>query len=192
MSTDQHIVEITEKKAARLPVPGLIRKGLTHWRLIPGAPWREELQAGLDLSGLRKLRLEVAIDAKEIEIALAGHLGATVTQPCIVSLEPVTTRLQEPVTRRYVADLPEPEGDDVEMPEDDSLEPLGAVIDLAALLSEALALALPLYPRAAGAGMVETGSTQSPLPPPTDDAAKPFAGLKGLRDALKKPRASGD
>ena len=44
-----------------------------------------------------------------------------------------------------------PDGDEVEMPEDDTVEPMPEVIDLAEVAAEALALALPLYPRAPGA-----------------------------------------
>jgi uncharacterized metal-binding protein YceD (DUF177 family) len=68
-----------------------------------------------------------------------------------VTLTPVRAVIDEPVRRRYVADLPQPDGDEVEMPEDDTLEPMPEVIDLAEVAAEALALALPLYPRAPGA-----------------------------------------
>jgi uncharacterized metal-binding protein YceD (DUF177 family) len=62
------------------------------------------------------------------------------------------------------------------MPEDDTVDALGAEIDLPAILGEALVLALPLYPRAPGADL-----------PAAADAAterRPFAGLAALRDRL--------
>ena len=43
---------------------------------------------------------------------------------------------------------PEPEGGEVEMPQDDATEALGDTIDLHGLFAEALALALPDFPRA--------------------------------------------
>ena len=73
-------------------------------------------------------------------LAAGGGLGATVTQACVVTLAPVITRIEETVTRRYLADMPEPEGEEVEMPEDDSAEPLPVIIDPGAVMIEALAL----------------------------------------------------
>ncbi len=84
---------------------------------------------------------------------LEAKLGATVVQPCVVTAEPVTTRIDDPVTRRYLAQMPEPQGDEVEMPEDDSAEPLPDVLDLSAVMAEALALALPLYLTSARCGI---------------------------------------
>ncbi len=60
-------------------------------------------------------------------------------------------RIDDTVRRRFVADLGTPEGDESEMPEDDTVEPMPEVIDLAEIAAEALMLALPEYPRAPGA-----------------------------------------
>ncbi len=85
------------------------------------------------------------------DFALEGHLTARVTQPCVVTLEPVLTLVEREVSRRYLAEFEQPtEAEAAEMPEDDSAEPLGDVIDPAAVMIEDLALALPDYPRAAG------------------------------------------
>lgn len=121
------------------------------------------------------------------DVVLEARLRATAVQPCIITLAPVTTRIDAPVLRRYFSQMPEPEGDEVEMPEDDSAEPLPAVIDLAEVLAEALTLALPLYPRAPGA---ELGAVQAVAPgaePLNDEKVRPFAGLGALRDRLAKP-----
>jgi uncharacterized metal-binding protein YceD (DUF177 family) len=146
------------------------------------------LAAELGLSGLRKLSFKGRLRAEgSRDWRLDGHLGATVTQPCVVTLSPVTTRLEEPVTRRFLAHMPEPDdAEEVEMPEDETIEPLGAVIDLEAVIAEALALALPLYPRAEGAELDEMVVTEPGAAPLRDEDVKPFAGLAGLRDALKK------
>jgi len=55
-------------------------------------------------------------------------------------------------------------------------------------MAEALALALPLYPRAPDADLGEAVFTTPGQAPMTHEAAKPFAGLAdltGLRGALK-------
>ena len=64
----------------------------------------------MDLLGLRKLRFAGRLTAEgRARLAAGGDAGPTVVQPCVVTAEPVTTRLDEPVTRRYLADMPEPE-----------------------------------------------------------------------------------
>jgi uncharacterized metal-binding protein YceD (DUF177 family) len=118
---------------------------------------------------------------------LRGRLGATVVQPCVVTLEPVTTRIEAPVERLYQADWVEPEAEEAESPEDDRIEALPEVLDLGALIEEALALALPLYPRAAGVELGEAIYTEPGAAPLTDEAARPFAGLKGLIDKADDP-----
>jgi uncharacterized metal-binding protein YceD (DUF177 family) len=90
------------------------------------------------------------------------------------------------VRRLYDADLPEIEEDEIEMPEDDSVEKLTGVIDIGAVMAEALALAIPVYPRKTDADLGETIFAGPGIEPMSDDDARPFAGLAGLRDALKK------
>ena len=50
----------------------------------------------------------------------------------------------------------------------------------------ALALALPLYPRAEGADLAQAQFAGPGVTPMTDEDARPFAGLKDLRDKLDK------
>lgn len=157
-----------------------------RFELVPDADELRKARADLDLHGLRKVRLTGQIDPLEgRDWALSARLGATVTQSCIVTAEPVNTRLEEDVKRSYLAELEEPEdGSEIEMPEDDTLEPLPRSLDLMALLHEALALALPQYPRAEGASFEGAILTEPGSAPLTDDDVKPFAGLAGLRDKL--------
>ncbi len=179
-----------ELTADRVTVAALPRDG-TAIRLEPGPKTLQRLAAELQLLGLRKLRLEGRLEPEGggRDWRLTGHLGATVVQPCTVTLEPVTTRLEEPVTRRFVEgwEAPEP-GTETEMPEDDSTEPLSREIDLAAVLTEALALALPLYPRADAASFAPVAVAEPGQTPMTDEDAKPFAGLAALRAQLTEAR----
>ena len=135
---------------------------------------------------VRKLRFEGEIAPEgPTDLRLTATLGATVVQPCVVTLEPVTTRIDESVSRLFSTEIPEiPEGDEVEMPEDDTVEPLPAAINLAQIAEEALALAAPAYPRAEGAELGVTQFTEAGKEAMSDDDAKPFAGLKALRDKL--------
>ncbi|MEM8631779.1 MAG: DUF177 domain-containing protein [Pseudomonadota bacterium] len=141
----------------------------------------------LGITAVRKLRFEgeLAPEGKS-DWRLTGHLGATVVQPCVITLEPVTTRLEEPVERRYLAAFSLPEdGSETEMPEDDSAEELPETLDLGAVIAEAVALALPPYPRVDGAEGGEMVFTEPGKTAMTDDAAKPFASLGALRARMK-------
>ena len=71
------------------------------------------------------------------------------------------------------------------MPEDDTAEPLPEVIDLTEVTREALALALPLYPRAPGAELGEAVFAAPGTAPIRDEDLKPFAGLAALKAKLE-------
>jgi uncharacterized metal-binding protein YceD (DUF177 family) len=170
-----------------LRVADLSQTVATDFDLRPDAAVMQALAADLGLSGLRKLRFAGRIAAQGTrDWRLSGRLGATVVQTCVVTLDPVTTRIDTDVQRLFVAGLTDPQGDEAEMPEDDEIEALGAWIDPGAVMAEALALALPLYPRAKGAALGDAVFTTPGQAPMRDEDTRPFAGLSGLREALKK------
>jgi len=155
--------------------------------LAPEAGARAEIAARLGLNALRKLSFRGKLRPEGArDWVLEAVIGATVVQPCVVTLAPVTTRIDEPVTRRFLAEMPEmPEGEEAEMPEDDSAEPLPEVLDLEQVMEEALALALPLFPRAADAELSAANFAAPGVTPMTDEEAKPFAGLEALKKRLE-------
>lgn len=166
----------------------------TPFELIPTAAECKAIAADLGLPALRKVRFKGALMARgKRDWQLKAQLGATVVQECVVTLDPVTTRIEEPVSRRWVRDLPELEaGDEVEMPDDETLEQLGTEIDLGEVLTESLALALPLFPRADGAELDQTNFAAPGVAPMSDEDARPFAGLSALRDQLAGKSNSDD
>lgn len=142
--------------------------------------------AELGLEGLRKLSFTGDVrPAGKRDWQLNARLGATIEQTCAVSLAPVRTRIESEVTRRFVSELDMPDAPELEMPEDDSIEPLGAWIDPEAVMIEALSLEIPPYPRADGVTFEDAQFAATNVVPLTDETAKPFAGLAGLRDKLK-------
>jgi uncharacterized metal-binding protein YceD (DUF177 family) len=162
------------------------------FRLEPDAEARGETARSLGIEAVRKLRFEGEIaPSGRNDWHLRGTLGATVVQPCVVTLSPVTTRIDTQVSRRYLADFVEPEEEEAEMPEDDTEEPLPERLDLAAVMLEALALALPDYPRADGAELGEANFAAAGVAPMTDADAKPLAGLAALRDRLREEGGDG-
>jgi len=154
--------------------------------LAPDAQARESLAEDLGAKGLRKLRFKGNIaPLGKSDWQLTASLGASLTQSCVITLDPVTTRIDEPVTRQYLAQMPELSTDEeIEMPEDDTAEPLPVSIDLAHIMAEALSLAAPAFPRIEGATHKNQAFSEPGTEPLTEEAAKPFANLK---DLMKKP-----
>ncbi|WP_424942826.1 YceD family protein [Aliiroseovarius crassostreae] len=171
-----------------LRVADLTANETTAFELVLTPDQCAAIAADIDLPALRKVRFTGSLSPMgKRDWKLTGHLGATVTQDCVVTLAPVTTRIEEDVTRQWIAGLVvAPEGDEVEMPEDVTQEKLGDVIDLGDVLVEALALALPLYPRAEDAALPAQNFAEPGVTPMTDEAARPFAGLADLRSKLAK------
>lgn len=151
--------------------------------LEPDADARAELARALGVSGLRKVKLEGRLSPDgDLDLKLDARLGATVLQDCVATGDPVTTRIEEQVTRLYVHDLPVPEGDEIEMPADENADPLPTTLDLEEVLAEALALTLPPWPRVEGADPVSVSVSEPGKSPMTDDEARPFAALKALQE----------
>lgn len=159
----------------------LPQRKATHVRLVPDAGQLEDLADRLSVDAFRKVRLDLDLSpGPGRDWTLTGTLGATVVQPCRVTTDPVTTRIEETVARRYTPDLTTPEGEEVEM-DDDTLEVLPAMLDLGDVLEEALALAIPEFPRSDGADELDMTAAPDGAEPLTDEAVKPFAGLAALK-----------
>ncbi|MGA7490050.1 MAG: DUF177 domain-containing protein, partial [Xanthobacteraceae bacterium] len=112
-------------------------------------------------------------------LRVVGRVSATVGQTCVVTLEPVENEIDEAIDVVFVpaAALPATaaeEGGELEVPAEDAPEPLvGGRIDLGAIATEFLTLAIDPYPRKPGATFE---------PPSADgDSAHPFAALAGLK-----------
>ncbi|APX90890.1 hypothetical protein BV394_01105 [Brevirhabdus pacifica] len=169
-------------------VADLATRKPNRFNLQPAAADLPPLAEELGISAVEGLSFSGTLQAKgKSEWVLKGRLKARVVQPCVVTTEPVTTAIDEEVTRRFLPDLPDEGAEgEVEMPEDETLEVLGRFIDPGQVMREALALALPLYPRRKGAALGEAVFAQPGVEPLTDEALRPFAGLSDLRDRLKK------
>ena len=113
-------------------------------------------------------------------IAALLTLRATVTQICVVTLEPFAEHIEEEADLRFVpaalSHRAKDESDDEEDVTPESFDSPDEIffendqVDLGAALSEQLALGLNPYPRKPGAALPETA---------TDNSANPFAALAG-------------
>jgi uncharacterized metal-binding protein YceD (DUF177 family) len=149
---------------------------------------QEAAAATLKILGVAKMRFRGGIaPLGKADWELSGEVGATVTQECVLTLATVRTRIDEQVYRIFRKNMPEFEdGSVVELDMDENEEPLGAEIDLSAIALEAVALALPPYPKAEGAELEKTVFSGADVTPMTDEDAKPFASLAALKDKLQE------
>lgn len=159
---------------------------LTTFKLDVSAEDRTRLAAELGISGIKKLAFEGRLIPQDRrDWTLEAKLGATVVQPCVATLAPVTTRIDEGVTRRYMAQIPEIDGGSEEEMPDEDIEALPQYLDLWELVAEALSLALPAWPRASDEALGEYVVTEPGKEVMNSEAAKPFAGLAALRNSLQ-------
>jgi len=157
--------------------------------LAPDAAACKAIADDLGLLALANLRFagEVRPEGRD-DLRLEARLQERVTQPCVISLAPVSSRIDVVVTRQYVTALPTPPAGETEMPEDDETEPMPERIDPAEIMHEALMLALPDYPRAKDEELGEiTAVPPGATPLQAEAPPKPFAGLAALKQALEAP-----
>jgi uncharacterized metal-binding protein YceD (DUF177 family) len=170
-----------------LRVTRLSAKVPTTFDILPDAAIRAALAKELGIIAVEYLTFRGTLTpVGRRDFTLQANLSARVVQPCVVTLQPVTTVIGDTVLRRFSQDYAEPTGDEVEL-QDDTIEPLPEVIDIGAVAVEALALLLPEYPRAKdavfkGPGLEQAGDDGDA------DRPKPFAGLADL--AAKLARAT--
>lgn len=111
-------------------------------------------------------------------IRVEGSVTASVTQKCIVTLDPVAAEIQEDIVAEYGPD----EADlDLELTLDDEDPPEAfdnGAVDLGELTAQHLSLALDPFPRAAGAKIEEEGLTEEVT---IDAPNNPFAALSALK-----------
>lgn len=169
----------TPSYAHRLRVAHLNPRAPNPVDLAPDAEARAAIAAELDLLDLPALGFSGKLVARGNDAwELTARLVARVVQPCVVTMAPVSTPIDEEVRRIFTPHLAAPTEEEIEMP-DDEIEPLGQFIDAGAVMIEALSLALPLYPRAEGAEPFEASTDDAP-DDEAGDTRKPFAGLGDL------------
>jgi uncharacterized metal-binding protein YceD (DUF177 family) len=117
-------------------------------------------------------------------LCVEGSFAATVTQACVVTLEPVKSDIDEAFSVTYTNAAPSKTDEETGLAEDGEEGPEalhGTVIDLGEAVSQHLALALDPYPRAPGATL------DAVLPQSPEDEERPpsaFAALAALRKRM--------
>jgi uncharacterized metal-binding protein YceD (DUF177 family) len=128
---------------------------------------RTGLARRFGLRAIDALAAEVRLVPLGRSIRLDATLEAEVVQECVVTLQPVPSRLREHFTLLYGEGSTDPDDDAV-------VEPLsGETIDIGEAVAQQLSLALDPYPRAPGAAL-DRRWTGEP------EAESPFAALARL------------
>ena len=142
---------------------------------------REAIAAQIGVTAVDRLQVKLQAVRFRGGMRVTGQLRALVTQPSVVSLEPVTEEIEEAIDRIFLPGVEKAfagkadaevfvdlEGDDVP----DHFE--GNEADLSDLIIETLALGIDPYPRLEGESVGIAGD-------PDDEDDSPFAGLKALK-----------
>jgi len=147
--------------------------------LVADARTRE---AVAKLAGLRSLpRLEAQFELTPRDrngLQVTGTISATVGQDCVITLEPIENEIAEQVDLVFAPPaaptIVDEEGKRVEVTPVDAPEPLiGDLVDLGAITTEFLMLAIDPYPRKAGVAFE--------APAKEADTGGPFAVLAALK-----------
>lgn len=139
----------------------------------------------LDLVALDRLTLAYRLERRGGgRLLLTGTLRATVTQTCVISLDPVESRIEVPVEMEFwpAALIAESERNAAETGGSGLLDWPEAIldgwIDLGPVIYESLATALDPYPKREGARF---GWAEGPGPEAETAKTGPFAALAALK-----------
>lgn len=142
-----------------------------HVELSADAAVRDAVAKAAGLRALPSLTATFDLARRGRGVEVTGRIEAAVGQTCVVTLEPVESRVSEPVELLFVPPSDPALSEDV--PPETIID---GTIDLGAVAVEFLMLGIDPYPRKNGSRFVN--------PATTDTASSPFSSLENL---IKKP-----
>lgn len=151
--------------------------GPEHVAIEATAAERGALAEALDLVALGSLTADVTVTPWRGEgVRVAGTVLGTVTQACVVTLEPVESTVEERFDVRLHPDILASTEIDLDPAAPDPPEQLETdQVDVGAIVLEHFVLGIDPYPRAAGAAF----EAEPDAPEPS-----PFAALASLKNSL--------
>lgn len=154
-----------------------LARGPVRRRLEPDAAQRVTLAKTLGLDALESLSADVVVSPWLDGAEISGRFTAQVVQTCGVTLDPFEQTLAGEVFVRVLPagspNAPVVDSEEIDLEADDPPDLLdGEEIDLAAYVTEHVALEVDPFPRKPGAVFE---------PPVAEEETSPFAVLKGLK-----------
>ena len=155
-------------------VEPLPRDGL--FREIEATPAERAALARLNgLPDIASLTAKLSVAKWRRGVSVEGEFSARLTQTCVVSLEPFDIAIDEPIDAKFLrAGDRKPAPETFGGEEDEADEIVDGRIDLGALVSEFLTLALDPYPRKPGVDFAPPAADLKP--------DNPFDALRALSD----------
>lgn len=177
-----------------LPRPhdvGRLVRAPAHLTIEADAEELTRLAAFLGILAVHRVTAELEVGPwRSVGVKVEGTVEAALEQECIVTLEPVVTRVEEAVSMRLMpGDDPRSGGGEVDIDplgRDDPDTFSGRTIDLGAIVVEHIVLGLDPYPRAPGVTFEEASGAYPSKD--DDDRESPFAALGDLKRRLSKRR----
>jgi uncharacterized metal-binding protein YceD (DUF177 family) len=150
----------------------------TRLALVADEQERKAVARRLALPSIERLEAHVTLSRTGEVVRAEGRLLAALDQSCVVTRDPVSTRIDEPFLIQFIPEPSAAPDEEVELGEADcdTVFHDGSVIDLGTAIADTLALSIDPYPRsaAADAALKEAGVV-------TQEQASPFAVLAGLK-----------
>jgi len=149
-----------------------------HLELTADAATRAAIAALAAVPALPRLAASLDIARQGRGLRVDGEISATVEQTCVVTLEPMTSEIREPIELVFMpagaSAQADAAGEDLDPTGADAPEALiDGVADVGAAATEFLLLAIDPYPRKPGAVFAAPASE--------DAGAHPFAALAALK-----------
>ena len=183
----QRVLKMAENNGVEFsrpqPIDEIGRDGL-RVKLTADSSECAALAKRFDIIGVSGLEAELQL--RQVRggdiIAVAGTLAAEVEQECVVSLEPVASKISETIDERFArnAEIADEILVSVDEPEEIDDLVVGDEIDLGEMLAQCLYLALDPYPRKEGVEISESVEAAS-----QDVASNPFSVLENLKTKEK-------
>ncbi|MCF6326762.1 MAG: DUF177 domain-containing protein [Devosiaceae bacterium] len=162
----------------KLPVDG------AHIKISPSPEQLQKLAKILKVSSVESFTAKLHVFKQKPGIGLSGHLVTKIIQPCVITLAPVSQKIELQLQSSFVPKAKKRQDTSSENSEIyvdlqassivDEYE--GNELDLEPFLLESLGLEIDLYPRANGAAMSDELAGDDP------SELSPFSALKGLKD----------
>ncbi len=187
MTTDTH--DTTTVEFPRPIEADALKHGVTEKRLEATAEERKALQKRFAIDALSHLSGTLTLSRKgsgeRLQVAVNGKFKASLTQTCVVTLEPFDVEIEADIESLFKnSDGEQDENWDLTLEDEDPPETIvDGIIDLGELVAQSLSLEISLHPRKPGAeSPLDTLKTANRIDGVDDSGREnPFAVLQKLK-----------